>query len=311
MQDPPTHVSDDEVLASVRRHWSAEVDALTHLPVGSGAHHWQASARGAPRLFVTLDALGPRRTAAGLEGAYAGAATLAFALDAAVAGLPVRSGGYTVPLAGGALSVTPWVWGEQAGDGPPATREDAEATARTLRRLHAARVPDGVPAWGPLVPETFASDLSARLEAVADAGPTSASACSLLRSHLRDVDVWTRRYHELARAAGQRPWVATHGEPQSRNQLRSLTGRLLLVDWESLRLAPPERDLRVLVDAGHGDLVEADPDGLEMFDLESRLDEVDRYAARFAAGHAGASDDVTALAGLRFALTRPTPAYDA
>ncbi len=50
---------------------------MEHLPVGFGAHHWAASAAGERRLFVTLDALAPRRTRAELEGAYAGAVELA------------------------------------------------------------------------------------------------------------------------------------------------------------------------------------------------------------------------------------------
>ncbi|ANH39198.1 hypothetical protein I601_2782 [Nocardioides dokdonensis FR1436] len=310
MHEQPEHVSDTEVLATVRAHWSAEVDAVTHLPMGSGGHHWQATSRGAPRLFVTLDRLGARHDATSLEGAYAGAAALAFAVDAVVAGLPTLAGRYTVPLADGALSVTPWVWGERAGDGPPATRADAEATARTLRRLHAARPAAGVPAWAQLVPASFASDLAEQLAPTWSTGPMAAPAQDLLRAHVTDVEAWTERYHTLAATARDRAWVATHGEPHSRNQLRSLTGRLLLVDWESLRVAPPERDLRILVDAGHADLVDADPLMLELFDLEWRLDEIDQLAARFAPAHTGDRDDVEALTALRFALTRPGAAYD-
>ncbi len=309
MHEPPGHVDDTEVLAAVRTHWSSEIDAVAHLPVGFGAHHWQATSRGAPRLFVTLDRLGARRDATSLEGAYAGAAALAFAVDAVVAGLPTPAGRYTVPLAGGALSATPWVWGERAGDGPPATRADAEATARTLRRLHAARPPAGVPAWTPLVSASFAADLAERLAPDWSAGPMAAEARALLRAHVGDVATWTGRYHALAATARDRAWVATHGEPHSRNQLRSLTGRLLLVDWESLRVAPPERDLRVLVDAGHADLVDADPLMLELFDLEWRLDEIDQFAARFARAHTGDRDDFESIAALRFELARPPAAY--
>ena len=95
--------------------------------------------------------------------------------------------------------------------------------------------------------------------------------------------------------------MSTHGEPHSDNQLLTATGRYL-VDWESLKLAPRERDLRDLVDAGA--TVEADPDMLELFDLEWRLDEVDQYIAWFAAEHDGTEDDRIAFDDLMHELTR-------
>ena len=65
MREPPTGVADPDVLAAVRQAWSVEIDAVEHLPVGFGAHHWAASADGRRRLFVTLDRLGALGTAAG------------------------------------------------------------------------------------------------------------------------------------------------------------------------------------------------------------------------------------------------------
>ena len=99
--------------------------------------------------------------------------------------------------------------------------------------------------------------------------------------------------------------VPTHGEPHTRNLVRTLAGPLRLVDWESLKVAPRERDLRTLVDSGHADL--ADPHGpmLELFDLEWRLDEVSQYAAWFAAPHTGNDSDRVAVEGLVEELERP------
>ena len=75
------------------------------------------------------------------------------------------------------------------------------------------------------------------------------------------------------------------------------------MDWESLKLAPPERDLRVFPDAGEttGD---ADPEMVEMFDLEWRLDEIDQYARWFAAEHVGSDDDRIAFGDLLRELGR-------
>ena len=38
------------------------------------------------------------------------------------------------------------------------------------------------------------------------------------------------------------PWVITHGEPHAGNVMRAADGHLL-VDWDTVALAPPERDL--------------------------------------------------------------------
>jgi spectinomycin phosphotransferase len=281
------------------------VDEVTHLPVGFGAHHRRASWRGSPRLFVTYDGLAPRHTRESLEAAYAGAAVLAFGLDVVVAGVTTRTGAYTVPLAAGALSATPWVIGERAGDGPPASRADAEATARALTRLHRLPPPAALPVWEPLVAAGWVDDLVERLAGPWDTGPFGAPARDALLAGVPDLRRWTDRYHRLVAGARARPWVATHGEPHSRNQIRSLTGRLLLVDWESLKFAPPERDLRLLVETGHADLVDADPAMVEMFDLEWRLDEISQFADRFAAPHTGGADDREAYDGLLLEIARP------
>ena len=145
----------------VRRHWSVDVDALEHLPVGFGAHHWRASLRGEPRLFVTLDALGDRHSADSLEAAYAAAAALD--LDVVVASLPTHAGGYTVPLEHGRLSCAPWTTGKVAGSGPVADERLARANIEALARLHAIKPPAGSPHWRPRVGPDFAPSLDAAL----------------------------------------------------------------------------------------------------------------------------------------------------
>ena len=80
--------------------------------------------------------------------------------------------------------------------------------------------------------------------------------------------------------------MVTHGETHTRNQLRTPDG-IRFVDWESLKLAPRERDLSTLVQAGYGVRVNADPAMVELFDLEWRFSEIDEYAHWFAAPHTG------------------------
>jgi spectinomycin phosphotransferase len=138
-----------------------------------------------------------------------------------------------------------------------------------------------------------------------DSGPYAEQARAALAGRLSDLERWVMRYLDLAARTDPSRWVATHGEPHSRNQLRTDDGRTVLVDWESLKLGPRERDLRVLVDQGYGELCGHDPDLVEMFDLEWRLDEIAQYADWFEALHAGTDSDRVAIGGLLHELERP------
>jgi len=296
MREPPVGVTDAEVLAAVRGHWDAGIDRVEHLPVGFGAHHWAAYDEGRPRLFVTLDAFEPRQSAAGLEAAYAGAAALYDAgLEFVLASVPTTGGTLTTPFAGAALSCTPWREGEA--DGPT----DLAWTTTALARLHATAPPAGIPRWRPLVAADFADATAALTRSEWGPGPHADAARDAVRRHVDDLARWTERYHRLAEAARDRTWVATHGEPGSHNQLVTVEGRLL-VDWESLKLAPAELDLRTLVEDGAE--TDAEPEMLELFDLEWRLDEISQYVAWFAAPHAGTADDEIAFGDLLHELAR-------
>ena len=296
MREPPNGVRDAEVLAVVRRDWDDAVARVEHLPVGFGAHHWAAYDGDGPRLFVTFDGLEPKRSAARLEAAYAGAATLRDnGLEFVLAGCTTHEGRFTVPLADGALSCTPWR------EGRPGGPLDLAWTTAALTRLHAAAPPADLPPWRPVVGPDLAETTATLTEEDWGPGPFATAARDAVRAHLADLDRWTRRYHHLAEVARGRAWVATHGEPDSGNQLLTPGGRLL-VDWESLKLAPPELDLRTLVDAGAQ--TDADLEMLELFDLEWRLAEVDEYAGWFAAPHTGTADDQIAFDGLLQELER-------
>ena len=296
MREPPPDVSDGDVLSAIRDRWTPEVDGVEHLPVGFGAHHWVASVRGRPTSFVTLDSFGAHHDAESLEAAYAAASQLMFPLDFVVAPVPSTAGTLTTPFAGGALSVTPWINGET----PPSL--DLATTSALLTRLHAVPPPSGLPRWRTITAPSLPDDLAELGSARWDSGPYGERARGALRGRLDAVAEWSAAYHALAEVAQRKPWVVTHGEPHERNQVVVL-GTTLLVDWESVRLAPAERDWRTLVDGG------LPPTGLDaamldLFDLEWRLDEISQYAAWFAAPHAGTASDRVAIGGLLHELTR-------
>ena len=296
MREAPSGIDDADVLQIVRDQWAPEADGVEHLPVGFGAHHWAVACSGRRTHFATLDALGSRHTAASLEGAYGAAAALAEHLDFVLAPVPARTGGYTAPIATSALSATRWVCGET-----PAVL-DGPRTAGLLAQLHAATPPALPPTWKPLVSADLADQLARRCTTPWTSGPYGETVRLAVQQHLPAITRWTDAYHRLCVVARDRPWVVTHGEPHEANQL-SEDGHLWLVDWESVKLAPAERDLRTLLEREHA--VPADHAMLELFDLEWRLDEIGQYAEWFAAAHSGTASDAVAFGGLLDELDRP------
>jgi spectinomycin phosphotransferase len=303
--EPPPEVADADVLAEVRRSWDDDVDGVSYLAVGFGAHHWVARSGPDLRLFVTYDpSAGTADALAALEAAYDGAGALRErGLEFVIAPLTGVDGRRVAPFGHGALSCTPWR--EGTSEGP----FDLTWTLEALRRLHTTEPPPGLVAWRPRVGPDLAETLARLTERAWGPGPYGDDARACVAARLDDVARWTARYHHLAGDARARRWVAAHGEPHGGNQLLTADGRFL-IDWDTLRLAPPELDLRVLVGEGaRPDDVGAQSDMLELFDLEWRLDEISQYAEWFAAPHAGTRDDEIAFGDLTHELDRPEPAW--
>jgi spectinomycin phosphotransferase len=294
----PVHISDEAIADAVANHWLPEVDEVGYLPWGFGAHHWRVAA-GGTSLFVTLDQLAPRQTAASLEAVYAGAAALAASgLDMVCAPFPARTGRFTVDVGAGALSVTPWLDGRSPTEAEAREPCHVLEVVRALAALHRAPPTDGLRYWTPQVGPEFADELRAHTARPWTSGPLAEKARIVLAAHGDAIERWTSRYLELAEVAlsQQDSWVPTHGEPHNDNQVVTAHG-LRLVDWESLALAPPERDYADLLTVA-GDRIHPDPEMVALFTLDWRLSEIAEYARWFAAPHTGTDDDHTALAGL-------------
>jgi spectinomycin phosphotransferase len=277
---------------------------VEHLAVGFGAHHWRVDVDGEPILFATYDRFGTRHSLDSLTAAYEGAIQLADAgLDFVLAPLPTRAGRVLVPVAEGALSCTPWVDGQVVGDGAVVDADTAAVNIADLARLHAVDPPSGMLRWSPVRWPDGGDRLAGLVARPWTTGPYGEPVRRAIAGRLTAIAEWTCRYRALAEAAADRRWVVTHGETHTRNQLTTPDG-IRFVDWESLKLAPRERDLSTLVQAGYGVQLNADPDMIELFDLEWRLCEIAEYADWFAAPHTGTADDRTAYGGLLDELRR-------
>jgi spectinomycin phosphotransferase len=124
-----------------------------------------------------------------------------------------------------------------------------------------------------------------------------------------------RFYDQLAQRAASGPrsdWVITHGEPCGPNLLQSADGSLHLVDWDTVLLAPRERDIWELQTTTAGlDAYTAaaaapiDDQRLRLYKTWYALAEIAVYPAVFRAQHAGDANDVTSWEN--FLMFLPTP----
>ena len=255
MKKKPAHIDQDELARILLRHWGLAADGLRYLPAGFGDHHWELTVGAGGRWFVTVAAL-----AGGWRGASpaAGYADLRSAMETvialhraglefAVAPLPTAGGEALARLGDGhAVTVFPHIDGAAAEFGDELTAGDRPAVVGMLARLHdatpvarrTAQARSPSPASRPALEAALGE-----LDQPWGGGPYSEPARQLLARHVGRLSGALARFDELVRdAARSGPVVITHGEPHPGNILRS-AGRMRLIDWDTVGLALPERDL--------------------------------------------------------------------
>jgi spectinomycin phosphotransferase len=295
--------------------------------VGAGSYHWVA-AGDAPgeRRFVTVDDLddkgwlGRTRPAvlAGLRTAMDAVVVLRQAgLRFAVAPEPALSGQTVRPLGTRhAAMVFPFLTGTPGNwDEPLPAPERAELIAM-LAALH--RVDPAAVRLPRVSPElSWRGDLEEALGELGQpwaGGPYAEPARELLASSAqtvrRQLDALDRWVPRLAAAEV----VITHGEPHPGNIVHAADG-LLLIDWDTVGLAPSERDLW-MVATGSGDEARryteltgrpVDTAALEFYRLRWALDDLSCFVRDLRAPHRrtpGAADNWAGLEATLADLTR-------
>ncbi|RJL36240.1 aminoglycoside phosphotransferase family protein [Bailinhaonella thermotolerans] len=225
--------------------------------MGFGGYHWSVTDRRGADWFVKVDDLdagdaGREDEFARLRGSLA--TTLALSRDAGldfvVAPVPGGDGDVLRRLSPRyTVAVFPMIAGA-AGEFGPHRPEHLAEMADLLAGLHSA-----TPAVAHLAAR---ADLRLpgrdRLTAaLADLGrpwtdgPHGEAARELLTAHADRVRTWLADFDRLAGEVRRdpAPWVVTHGEPHPGNVLRA-PSRTWLLDWATVQIAPPERDLWML-----------------------------------------------------------------
>lgn len=304
--------------------WGIGAGALRYAPVGGGSYHWVVDDGQGERRFVTVDDLdgkgwlGRSRPAVfdGLRTAMDAAVTLRrqVGLRFVAAPVPAPDGQAVRPLgARHAVAVFPFLPGAPGQWGEPLPAPERFELVDMLAALHdvdapAVRLPRheaGLPWRG---------DLEAALRELGQpwsGGPFSEPARGLLAAAAGQI---RRRLETLDRWAGQAAdaeIVITHGEPHPANVMRS-DGALMLIDWDTVGLAPPERDLW-LVATETGDELHRyteltgrpiDPARLELYRLRWTLDDLSIFARELRSGHRRTPDTEHAWRSLQLSVAQ-------
>ncbi len=259
MLTQPAELSDDLLAAALGEHWGVAVATMHYLALGFGSHHWHVADAGGASWFLTVDDLDAKRHAT-TEAKCAAferlRAALTTAVDLQTAGCdfviaPIRTftGAPLIHQGRFALALFPNVTGETYDFGEFATLEHRHGVARLVAALHS--VPRSTaPA---VLADDFAIPRRDELEsslvngrAFPESGPYARRVASLLAENASTIRRALAGYDSCCAEVKTSDWpqraVLTHGEPHAGNTIRTERG-WVLVDWDTVFLALPERDL--------------------------------------------------------------------
>src|SRR5262245_24026425 len=313
VRSPPDDVTPEAVREAVAAGWSLRATSMTYIPEGGGAHHWKLIDTGREAYFVTVDDLDSKDwiadtrdlTLDGLERAYGVAVVLrdSVGLDFVLAPNPATDGRILHRIDDRyAVSVFPFLSGHSFAFGPYPDDAIRGRVMDMVAALHRATpdVRDRVPILLP----GFAgrSDLDAFLADPGRAwhgGPFAESTRLALAPHAVHIAQLVAGFDHLvdATAPGRADPVITHGEPHPANLL-SVGGRLLLIDWDTVGLAQPERDVSLVAGsrgAGVARFVRQtgrpiDPVAMTLYRLRWYLDDLASAVAMFRHAHRDSND---------------------
>jgi hypothetical protein len=296
MRAPPADLADVDVMAALLAHWDWPAVTLEYVALGMGTHHWVATDALGARRFVDVDVLAdasesPELALVRRRQAFESSRALYVVADLRFVVPPIGSTADEVIVAlteRYAMTVFPWV------DARSGSGERTRELATMLQQLHASTgvVATIAGAETFAVPRREVLDRALReLDRRWTGGPFSEPAREALTQVAADVEALLVVYDaRVTRAGGPTDrWVVTHGEPHDANLIESPDG-LVLVDWDTLLIAPPERDLW-WVDAAVADAyssatgVALAPDLLALYRLWFDLDKIAQYTDRFRRPH--------------------------
>jgi spectinomycin phosphotransferase len=266
MRSPPPDLVPRQLEAVLAEGWGLRAVSLEYLPEGAGSHHWELTDGDGLRHFLTVDDLdnkdwigGSReKVRDGLDRAYRTAATLRdeAGLRFVMAPIAARDGRFLRRVDDRyTASVFPFLAGRSHGFGRYADAALRGSVLDMICALH--RSTPLVRTTAPRHVLRFAGreDLHAFLASPDqgwESGPFAEAARRLLVPHAAALAQLVMDFDRLVESTrrDRAHLVITHGEPHPANVM-AVDGRLVLVDWDTVGLAPPERDVSVIVTAAN------------------------------------------------------------
>jgi Phosphotransferase enzyme family len=314
MLTPPEGLPEAALTAALGRWWGMTVASAAYRPIGWGSHHWAVTDAAGSRWFVTADELENKRVSEHepLDVAFGRLrASLAAATDLrdsgaafVVAPVPTPDGEPLMRVNGGfGVAVYPLLDGQSFYWGESCSAEHRLNVLRLVTAVHTAPAA----ARRRALADDFAVPHRDAIEAafdpasdVADCGPYAPRASLLVRRNAAPIRQLLARYDGLVARARPRTGraVLTHGEPHPGNTMLTDAG-WVLIDWDSVLVAQPERDLW-LIDPGDGTMLDAYagatgvtpvPDLVEAYRLRWDIADIAAGVSRFRRPHAGTPED--------------------
>jgi spectinomycin phosphotransferase len=313
VRDRPAGVTERDVARALADGWGLAAETLRYAAVGGGSYHWVVTAGHRERWFVTVDDLddkgwlGRTRQAvfSGLRAAMDAALWLRreAGLGFVLAPVPALDSLAVRPLGDRhAVAVFPFLPGSPGRWDEPLPEPELGELVAMLAALHrvdpaAARLPRREMGL------SWRGDLEIALRELGrpwTGGPFAEPARALLagaagpvRRGLDTLDQWA------SGPAAAANLVITHGEPHPGNVIRVAPGAraggagLMLIDWDTVALAPPERDLWMVATETGDELRRyteltgrpVDATALELYRLRWALDELSCFVRDLRALH--------------------------
>ena len=260
MNSFPDGLDERDLIRALAR-WGIHAGSVEYAPVGFGSYHWRAAGRGGDRYFVTVDdldrkpCLGHDRDSVfeGLRSAFATALALRddAGLGFVVAPLATADGATVHRMSARyTVAVFPFI-DVQAGEfGQTSTTDQRDRLIHILAALHHATpaVASIAPRRDPELAERAGLDAALReLNGPWTGGPYAEPARAWLSANAGAVRRMLETFDQLAArvAVSVDQATVTHGEPHAGNFVHASQG-LVLIDWDTVALAAPERDLWML-----------------------------------------------------------------
>jgi hypothetical protein len=244
MRTPPEDLTEWDVGIAVESYWSVATETMEYAPAGFGSHHWVLTQRSGRRWFVTADAVADSaqrltELMAALDTAYTLRHTSG--LTFVVAPQPGRDEGLLSIQGRYAIALYPYL--ERVTDAPAHPQQ----VLSMITALHAvtADVANLATVDNLVIPDrpmliAFLGDSSIQHLV----GPYAAVFAGLVEKYHEPIRAAFDRYDAMAATIGGQgdAWVITHGEPKPNNTMITASGPVL-VDWDTVQLAPPARDV--------------------------------------------------------------------